>query len=241
MAGPGLAGVRSPLCPPLRTSLAAIGRLPDTQADRCIVIRMHRKLAREQCERLRNLDGTALTRQCVRFAVDQHDAIAAARRAIPETLHDRAADIWEPLLALADLARGAWPDKGRQAAIGLTASTQESSPIGSLLLDILLPFAKLGDERLFSRTLEGELNSLGNRPWEGRYAKARPSPNYGWRSICGLTGSGPGRSGWEQPSHRDMSERNSKRRSGGIFRSLSSSTSWPSGTSRMANGKKNEG
>jgi len=35
--------------------MAAKGRLPDTLADRCILIRMQRKAGREACERLRSL------------------------------------------------------------------------------------------------------------------------------------------------------------------------------------------
>ncbi len=40
-------------CPKI---IAAIGRFPDTLADRCILVRMQRKTAQEQCERLRNLE-----------------------------------------------------------------------------------------------------------------------------------------------------------------------------------------
>jgi hypothetical protein len=36
--------------------MAAIGRLPDTLEDRCIVVRMQRKLPHERCERLREMD-----------------------------------------------------------------------------------------------------------------------------------------------------------------------------------------
>src|SRR5262249_26896364 len=80
--------------------IAAIGRLPDTLADRCIVIRMHRKTIKEQCERLRNLDTSPHRRQCARFALDHRAAISNAQPEIPPSLNDRAADIWEPLLAL---------------------------------------------------------------------------------------------------------------------------------------------
>jgi len=85
-------------------ALAKIGRFPDTLADRCIVIRMHRKTAGEQCERSRGLDALVLKQQCVRFVSDHAAEIASARPNIPESLNDRAADIWEPLLVLADLA-----------------------------------------------------------------------------------------------------------------------------------------
>lgn len=38
---------------------------------------------------------------------------------VPETLNDRAADSWEPLLSIADAAGGAWPARARLAAIVL--------------------------------------------------------------------------------------------------------------------------
>jgi len=47
--------------------LAAIGRLPDTLADRCIVVRMQRKTSWEECQRLRNLDTAGLRQKCAQF------------------------------------------------------------------------------------------------------------------------------------------------------------------------------
>jgi hypothetical protein len=54
-------------CPKI---LATIGRLPETLADRCVVIRMQRKTGSEECERLRNLDGRPLKRCCARSVWD---------------------------------------------------------------------------------------------------------------------------------------------------------------------------
>lgn len=163
-------------------AIAAIGHLPETLADRCIVIRMQRKSGTEQCERLRNLEATPLRRQCLRFVTDHAREIAAARPQLPAELNDRAADIWEPLLALADLAGDRWPQLARQAAVGLSVAAQESSAIGSLFLDIFarFVFAQLlqqqegakPDLRMFSRTLVEKLNALGDRPWtEARRGK----------------------------------------------------------------------
>src|SRR5207249_2112173 len=122
--------------------IATIKHLPETLADRCIVIRMQRKSSREKCERLRTLEGTELRRKCARFVMDHSEEIARAQPEIPEDLNDRAADIWEPLLALADLAGGDWPEKARKAALGLTAIAQEESPIGALLLDLMIMFVQ---------------------------------------------------------------------------------------------------
>lgn len=145
--------------------MASIGRLPDTLADRCILIRMQRKAAGDECERLRDLEGLALRRQCARFVLDHAKAIAQARPGLPRGLNDRAGDIWEPLLALADLAGGGWPEWARTAALELTATVQTSNPIGTLLLDIFIKFQVEKVERLATREVVEELNQLGERPW----------------------------------------------------------------------------
>jgi len=145
--------------------MAAIGRLPDTLADRCIVIRMERKTLDEQCERLRNLDASTLRRQCARFVLDHGAQIAIARPEIPTGLNDRAADIWEPLFALADLAAGEWPKLARHAAVALNAVAHETNPIGALLMDILVAFGMAQADRLFSRSLVERLNARADRPW----------------------------------------------------------------------------
>ena len=145
--------------------MATIGRLPDTLADRCILIRIQRKTANEECERLRDVGAATLKRQCARFVLDNSQAIAAATPHLPTALSDRAADIWEPLLALADLAGGHWPETARQAAVGLSVSAQQSNPIGSLLLDIFLVFNTRKAERMFTRDLVQSLNGFSDRPW----------------------------------------------------------------------------
>src|SRR5436853_7346414 len=69
--------------------IATIKHLPETLADRWIVIGMQRKTASEKCERLRSLDGTELRRKCARFAKDHAEEIAAAEPEIPADLNDR--------------------------------------------------------------------------------------------------------------------------------------------------------
>jgi putative DNA primase/helicase len=154
-------------------AIARIGRLPHTLADRCIVFQMQRKLPNEECERLKNLDGTMLRRQCARFVLDHAEAIRSARPGIPPELNDRAADIWEPLLALADLVGGEWPERARQAAVGLSAGAQEGDALGTLLMDIAILFLRTDKERVFSKLLVAWLESFEDRPWmELRKGKA---------------------------------------------------------------------
>jgi hypothetical protein len=157
-------------CPKI---MACIGRLPDTLSDRCIVIRMQRRTHLEQCERVRNLDATAIRRQCVRFVQDHREEIRAATPEIPERLNDRAADVWEPLLALADLAGAHWPGVAREAAVQLSRWTQDQNPMGSLLLDIFCVFRNSQKDRLHTRALIEGLSGQGDRPW-GEMLRGRP-------------------------------------------------------------------
>jgi hypothetical protein len=149
--------------------IARIGRLPVTLADRCIVLRMQRKTANEECDRVKNLDALPLKRQCARFVQDHAAAIAAARPELPSSLNDRAADIWEPLFALADLAGGDWPDLSRKAAVALAETAQDQNPIASLMMDIFFLFfldqRTTNVERIFTRTLVDGLNCFTDRPW----------------------------------------------------------------------------
>ena len=48
----------------------------------------------------------------LRYVRDHEAAIAKARPEMPAGLNDRAADIWEPLLVLADLAGDGWQQLG---------------------------------------------------------------------------------------------------------------------------------
>jgi hypothetical protein len=141
---------------------------------------MQRKTAEERCERLRNALGQALElrRKCARFAADYAGEIAAATPALPPELHDRAGDVWEPLLCLADAAGGEWPERARQAAIGLTMGAQENCPIGHLLMDSYVLFTEMKAERLFSRDLAARLAQYKNRPWM-ESLKGKPM-NEGW-------------------------------------------------------------
>jgi hypothetical protein len=146
-------------------AIAAIGRLDPVLASRCIVFTMHRKKRDEQCERLKYLETAELKRKCARFVADHAAEIAKAEPLIPPGLTNRAADIWEPLLVLADVAGGRWPALAREAALGLTARAEGHSPIGALLLDIFVIFILAKRDRVFTRELVEGLQGREDRPW----------------------------------------------------------------------------
>ena len=55
---------------------------------------------------------------------------------MPEALNDRAADNWRPLLAIADLAGGAWPEAARRRCGHSPAEEQDDAVNVELLADI---------------------------------------------------------------------------------------------------------
>ncbi|GLY33551.1 DUF3631 domain-containing protein [Kineosporia sp. NBRC 101731] len=103
-------------------ALAGIGHMPDTIEDRAAVIRMRRRAPGETVAPYRERrDGPALRRLAAELHtwVRAHAAeLAAAEPDMP--VEDRAADTWEPLVAIADLAGGHWPERGRNACVVLT-------------------------------------------------------------------------------------------------------------------------
>jgi putative DNA primase/helicase len=161
-------------------AIAMIGRLPETLSDRCITIRMHRKRKSEICDRVREFDGSSLRRRCEEFVHANAEAIRTARPVVPAELGDRAADIWEPLLVLADLAGGQWPELARAAAVFMSAKAQEASPTASLLSDIHALFLRDNNDRLWTRTVVQALNQMTDRPWRDLAPASRVTE--GWLS-----------------------------------------------------------
>ena len=133
-------------------AIALIGQLPDTLQDRSIVLTLRRKLPNERVERLRHADPgefETLRRKCTRWARDTAHKLRASRPAIPETLNDRAADSWEPLLAIADLCGGRWPQLARETACAVSGADAETDSVRvELLRDLQAAFTEMGATRV---------------------------------------------------------------------------------------------
>jgi hypothetical protein len=96
-------------------AIAGIGRLPDTVADRSILIDMVRKTSAEAVAKFRfrdfKIEAAALRDNLAAWAEETVGTLGTMTATVPETLNDRAAEAWEPLLLLADVAGGRWPDR----------------------------------------------------------------------------------------------------------------------------------
>jgi Protein of unknown function (DUF3631) len=90
---------------------------------------MQRKKKSETVERLRRIDNAdfaMLRRQALRWCEDNLKTLSTADPAVPDTLNDRAADNWRPLLAVADWAGSEWPKCARDAALDLSGVARGS-------------------------------------------------------------------------------------------------------------------
>ncbi len=152
-------------------ALALIGRLPDTLEDRSIVVTMHRKTKEEKVEEF-NPDKMApelktLQRKCARWAQDNLDALREANPQIPGELHNRTRDKWRPLLVIAEVAGGKWPERTREVALlfGVPSEKTDKSKKVQLLADIRDLFNQKKRDRLPSEKIECELGQMEDRPW----------------------------------------------------------------------------
>jgi hypothetical protein len=150
-------------------AVAGIGELPDTVADRSIPIRLRRRAKSEPLARFRRRDA-ACALDPIRSAFEEWAAsvdLREARPHIPDELEDRAADSWEPLLAIADEAGGGWPSRARSAALALSVAREEAErSIGvRLLADVRRVFDERAAGTLFSRDLISALNAFDESPW----------------------------------------------------------------------------
>lgn len=87
----------------------------------------------------------------------------------PDGIEDRAAELWEPLLAVGEVVGGEWAERARTACRVLALgepeddSDEPNTPVEMLLSDMSLVF--MGDERLATRTIVERLLLLPNSPW----------------------------------------------------------------------------
>lgn len=153
-------------CP---VAIALIGKLPATLEDRSIKVPMRRAVRGEVKERFRPdrpaQEAETLRAQAARWREDNIEALQSSDPGLPESLHDRARDCWRPLVAIADLAGGAWPSKARTAALALSGDGDAESLGVELLKDIRAAFDALAIARMGSAELVAKLIEDAERPW----------------------------------------------------------------------------
>lgn len=152
-------------------ALAGLDDLPDTLMSRAVIVRMQRRAPGEKVEPWR-LRLNAPDAEKIRQRLENWAAVVAPDAGdswpdMPPGIEDRPADVWEALLAVADLAGGHWPESIRCSAVALVAASMRKAPtIGVLLLrDLLTIFKKHGQPYIGSGSVLTELKEIEESPW----------------------------------------------------------------------------
>ena len=151
--------------------LAGIGAMPDTITDRAVNITMRRRSRGEKVSQFRSRrDGPILQGLRERLSAWAAAHIGDLTKAEPDMpVEDRAADTWEPLIAVADTAGGHWPQTARAACKALVAAAdaadEDQSLAIKLLSDIRSVFVERGVPFLASNDLVVELRRIEESPW----------------------------------------------------------------------------
>ncbi|MEU8930417.1 DUF3631 domain-containing protein [Streptomyces sp. NPDC048409] len=191
-------------------ALASIGDLPDTITDRAVVLRMQKRKPGEKVTPFRS-----------RYATPELNALrdklaawlrplrgTAGRMAPTMPVEDRAADTWEPLVIIADLAGGHWPARARAACVAMTRyeAVQDEQTnlktrllrdihrifethgnpeamssldlVTTLLQDADAPWAEHGTKGLNAHHLGNMLRDFGISPANYRFDKGRQAKGY---------------------------------------------------------------
>jgi Protein of unknown function (DUF3631) len=185
-------------------ALAGIaGAMPTTITTRAITIHMRRRRPDEAVEPFRE-------RQVARQAQPLREELAAwidttgtqlgdAQPDMPDGVTDRPAEIWEPLLAIADTAGGHWPDTARSACrhFVFDAGPPATSLGVRLLADLRDLFARHNTDRLPTTVILTDLRELDEAPWGDLDGKpldarrlARELRRYGARPVTFETDEG---------------------------------------------------
>ena len=184
-------------------AIAGIGRLPDTLADRSIPIMLRRRMVSESVQRWRERDGRAeaapLADRLARWARSALPALRTARPTLPDRLDDRAADVWEPLLAIADSAGANWGVRARQAAEALRSAAEDTDIVVELLRDIREVLRTHHGDVIATSVLLDRLVDAEDRPWS-EWRRGHPLTARGLACLLGPLGVHPGR--WDTPTGR---------------------------------------
>jgi hypothetical protein len=152
-------------------AMAGLGSLPDTILTRSVIIRMRKRAPNEKVEpyrrRIHEQQGHALRDRLAQWANTVHDQVAVAWPEMPEGVSDRPADVWEPLLAVADAAGGHWPARARAACLELIQAAHENdeASLGVRLLTDLRDTVFCGADRMPTAVILECLLGMDDAPW----------------------------------------------------------------------------
>lgn len=153
-------------CP---VAMAGLNALPDTLMTRSVVVRMQRRRPEDQVSSYRRRvyreAAASLYADLATWADTVRPSLLDAWPDLPDGIEDRDADVWEPLIAVADAAGGDWPERARAAAVEMVNEAKaKPATLGiRLLTDVRHVFGT--EPRLSTHELLDRLHALETAPW----------------------------------------------------------------------------
>jgi len=192
-------------------AIALIGKLPATLHDRSApVIDLKRRLRSEpiesfRCDRTAHLD--VLARKAARWTADKADQIRDTDPELPAALFNRDADNWRPLLAIAQVAGGKWPELAREVAKLCCAisGVDDAAQLELLLGDVRDIFNEQDHTEMASGELVKALVALEGRPWAEMGKSRKPLTQNRLARMLKPLGIAPGNVGPEDNRKRGYS------------------------------------
>lgn len=132
-------------------------KLAETVTSRSIIFELRRKKKDEPVQRLRQAEPdlfSTLSAKLARFADDCSTNVRDAHPILPEALSDREQDNFEPLLAIAGVAGGHWPDTAFKAALKLSGATLTTQSTAS---ELLADIQKVSEEKELDKISTNDL------------------------------------------------------------------------------------
>jgi len=155
-------------------ALAGIaGNMPDTITTRAITVHMKRRRADEEVEEFWEEDvereAAPLREALATWVESVTDKISRGRPTMPLGVRDRAAEIWRPLIAIADAAGGHWPDTARAACLHFIEVANADHNGGGqrmqLLADLRDLFTARNADKLTTDEILAALHEMDEAPW----------------------------------------------------------------------------
>ncbi|HEY6967757.1 MAG TPA: DUF3631 domain-containing protein [Candidatus Angelobacter sp.] len=170
-------------------AFATSARLPRSLAARCIPILLRRKKTSEVVTRFHGEEAETeanvnLKKSLESWVNANEDLFEDARNnlpTLPPAFTARQQECAEPLVYIADIAGGPWPQRARTALVALFEVADCSEGL-QMLSDIRSIFhLRNNPEELLTRDILAELITHENRPWGGWHAKS-------WKKLGAILG-----------------------------------------------------
>jgi hypothetical protein len=153
-------------------AFAGLGQLPHTVVSRSIPVDLPKRMKAEPIERFYQREAardlSPIQAVLDTWAKNARSILRDSRPELPDGLSDRTAEVLEPLLAIAALAGGSWPERARTAALTVFARRHKDRSLNVQLLAAIRDiFDARKSARIFTTDLLKALVNREHEPWGG--------------------------------------------------------------------------